>query len=156
MELIQENIAKQRKVYKKDNNTVRKIWYNTPGKNFGWLEEQSDMIEKVNPGYVKEIGYEEDNVWMDMQLIPGTVANKFDHSKDFILKMHNFAKNHYQETKPYAHGDWVTSNIIIDGDTIKMVDWDGIGKYPDKFVNKKIIKDLKKAKKRYYLGLKQC
>jgi hypothetical protein len=29
-----------------------------------------------------------------------------------------------------------------------MVDWDGIGKYPDKFVNKKIIKDLKKAKKK--------
>ena len=142
MQLIKENIEKQRAVFKKDNYTIRKIWYNTP---FEWLEEHCDMLDKVNPGYVKQIGYEEDHVWMDMQLVPGKLASTFTHTKEFVRKIDNFVKNHYEATNPYAHGDWVLSNIIIDGDSIEMIDWDNLGKHPSFFVKRKIKSDLKSA-----------
>jgi tRNA A-37 threonylcarbamoyl transferase component Bud32 len=43
------------------------------------------------------------------------------------------------------HGDWTLSNIIINGDTMTMVDWDNLGSYPVDQVYKKLQSDLKSA-----------
>ena len=142
MELIKENLEKQRAVYRKDEDTVRKIWYNRP---FEWLDEHCWMLDQVNPGYAKKIGWEEDHVWMDMRFIEGRLASTFPHTTDFVYKIMDYVNKQYQTTMPYAHGDWVLSNIIINGDIIEMIDWDNLGKHPKFFVKRKIKSDLKSA-----------
>ena len=57
----------------------------------------------------------------------------------------DYVNKQYQTTMPYAHGDWVLINIIIDGDIIEMIDWDNLGKHPKFFVKRKIKSDLKSA-----------
>lgn len=142
MELIKENIEKQRAVYRKDEDTIRKIWYNRP---FEWMDEHCWMLDQVNPGYAKKIGWEEDHVWMDMKYIHGTPAGTFPHTKEFVKKIHDYVNEQYKSTKPYAHGDWVLSNIIINDEGMHMIDWDNLGKHPSFFVNRKIKSDLKSA-----------
>ena len=142
MELIKENIEKQRAVYRKDKDTIRKIWYNTP---FEWMEEHRAMLDILNPDYVKDIGWNKDHVWMDMKLIPGTPASQFPHTKEFVKRIRNYVNEQYNSTKPYAHGDWVLSNIIINDNELHMIDWDNLGKHPNFFVKRKIKRDLKSA-----------
>ena len=142
MELIKENREKQRAVFLKNETIIHKIWYD---KDFAWADNHVYELEKVNPGYALQFDYDIDHVWIDFKRVAGVPASSFQHTESFIKMIHNFCHDHYKKTQPYAHGDWVLSNIIIDGDVIEMIDWDNLGKHPSFFVRRKIKSDLKSA-----------
>ena len=46
---------------------------------------------------------------------------------------------------PYAHYDWVLSNILLDGDNTYLVDWDNVGIYSPQEIQTKMESDLRSA-----------
>jgi RIO-like serine/threonine protein kinase len=134
MELIKENLQKKRRVYKKDNQYL-KVWDDVKPE---WIADHVKMLSIVVPGYVISHGPN----WIEYKVIPGVPASTVPHSDDFILKMYNFCVNNIVKTAPYAHGDWVLSNILIDGDNITMCDWDNLGIYSEEEIFAKMNKDL--------------
>jgi hypothetical protein len=142
MELIKENKEKQRIVYKTDTLSYIKRWR---GKDFKWLTGHINDLHDVCPGYVIAHGWDGDSVWAEFKPIKGVTANNFTHTPEFVERITEYCKNNYKKTYPYAHGDWVLSNILIDGDQIDMCDWDNLGKYPQEEVLEKMRSDLKSA-----------
>lgn len=143
MVLIKENKEKQRAVYKLEDR-YRKVWYFV---NEEWLDDHIEMLKEVNPGYVLNYGInvDTDSMFVEYKIISGVPANMFEHTEEFINKIYNFCIDSINSTAPYAHGDWVLSNIIIDGDALQLVDWDNLGVYPAELVLEKIGSDLKSA-----------
>jgi RIO-like serine/threonine protein kinase len=141
MVLIKENIQKKRQTWKLDH-CYRKIWL---FEDLYWQEEHVNLLNKVVPNYVKSFGNSQGTMWIDFEIIPGIPASNFSHTDEFIKTIYNFCIDNLKKTSPYAHGDWVLSNILIDGDNIKMCDWDNLNIYPeeDKIVKLKI--DLRSA-----------
>ena len=84
-------------------------------------------------------------MYIDYHIVPGTPANTFAHTPQFIKRIHDFCHETLEQTLPYAHYDWVLSNIMIDGDNTYLVDWDNVGIYSPEEINTKIEKDLKSA-----------
>ena len=85
-------------------------------------------------------------MWIDTNKIEGELASTFEHTPDFVKRIENFCLNHYfTKTKPYAHGDWVLSNMIIRDDEISLIDWDNCGIYPEPQILHKMQLDLKSA-----------
>jgi hypothetical protein len=142
MELIKENKEKQRAVFFKDEDTVRKIWYN---KDLSWVANHVSILEKIVPDYAKAFGHEDDHVWIDFKRYKGIKASEFPHSMMFVKVITDFCVNNLQKTLPYVHGDWVLSNILIDGENMFMVDWDNIGIYPIEQCYEKLRNDLTSA-----------
>jgi aminoglycoside phosphotransferase len=143
MELIKENREKHRAVFLKNETTIHKIWYN---KDFAWADNHVYELEKVNPGYALQFDYDIDHAWIDFKRVEGVPASNFQHTESFIKMIHNFCHDHYKKTQPYAHGDWVLSNIMIDDQyNIEMVDWDNLQVREPEDVCAKIYSDLKSA-----------
>lgn len=141
MELIKTNKEKQRRVYK-GNGFYRKEW---SFENREYYEEHLDIMEEIRPGYILNSGCGNGKMFVDVKVIPGIPANTFEHTTEFIEKIYNFCLKNIEETQPYAHGDWVLSNIIIDSDNIEMVDWDNVGVYQPNVVLDKLHSDLRSA-----------
>lgn len=137
MKLIKENTEKHRAVYMHDN-IYRKFWYNI---NPQWIISHVAILNTLMPNYVLAHG---DN-WIDFAALPGTVANTVKHTDEFILRIYHFCKEQLKQTLPYAHGDWVLSNIILNGDTICMCDWDNVGIYHPDDILTKLFLDLESA-----------
>lgn len=142
MELIKENKEKFRSVWKLPNGNIRKYWYN---KQPGWIEEHVDLLRNIVPNYVVDHGHDQSSVWLDMFSVKGISANTIPHTEDFIKKIYQFCLDNIKATSPYAHGDWVLSNIIIDGETMSMCDWDNLNIYSKDEVIKKLKNDLRSA-----------
>lgn len=142
MELIKENQEKLRAVYRLDHNTIRKYWY---GKNIKWSFEHKKILDQLFPNYVKSAGSDEKGVYIDFNYIFGVPANIINHDKEFFLKVVEFVIKNLKETLPYAQGDWVLSNIIINKDKLTLCDWDNVGIYPLDDIKNKMQKDLKSA-----------
>jgi RIO-like serine/threonine protein kinase len=137
MELIRENKEKHRSTYF-CGDRYRKEWGNvTPV----WISYHVQLLNKVVPGYVINFG---DN-WIEYKIIPGVPASTFTHTPEFIKKIYTFCLDNIQETYPYAHGDWALSNILINGDNIKLCDWDNLEVYPADEVKTKLFADLTDA-----------
>jgi hypothetical protein len=137
MMLVRQNTEKGRSVFF-DGTHYIKIWKEiTPG----WIPQHVGLLNEILPGYVADYG---DN-WISYNAIPGVLANTFPHTPEFIEKIKNFCLENIKQTAPYVHGDWTLSNILIDGESIRMCDWDNIGKYPMIDVYKKMNSDLKSA-----------
>ena len=141
MDLIKENKQKKRAVYKTDVG-YRKVWY---VKDIVWLKKHIELLNEYVPNYVLDYGYNEKTMWLDLNCIPGVPASTFEHTKEFVEKIYKFCLQNIEQTQPYAHGDWVLSNIIIDGDNIKMCDWDNLNLWPKSDIKKKLHSDLKSA-----------
>lgn len=141
MDLIKENKQRKRAIYKIDD-TYKKVWN---FKDIEWLDNHVNILNEYVPGYVKQHGWNNDTMWIIFDEIKGIPASKFDHSPTFISKIYNFCLKNIELTKPYAHGDWVLSNIIINGDNMYMIDWDNINLYPEKDIFKKLHNDLRSA-----------
>src|SRR6056300_237271 len=141
MELIKTNKEKHRRVFK-GPGFYRKEW---SFENREYYEEHLDIMEEIRPGYILNSGCGNGKMFVDVKVIPGIPANTFEHTTEFIEKIYNFCLKNIEETQPYAHGDWVLSNIIIDGDNIEMVDWDNIGVYQPNVVLDKLHSDLRSA-----------
>lgn len=137
MKLIRENKEKHRAVYFDGTNYV-KVWKN---KNPQWIKNHVDLLKVHVPDYVVDHG---DN-WISYKIVPGIMASTFSHTPEFINRIHNFCINQIEFMKPWCHGDWSLSNILIDGENIHMVDWDNLGQYPEEEVRAKLKKDLTAA-----------
>jgi len=141
MELIKTNKEKQRRVYK-GNGFYRKEW---SFENKDYYDEHIDITEEIRPGHILNSGCSDGKMFVDVKEVPGVPANTFEHTDEFITKIYNFCLENIEETQPYAHGDWVLSNIIIDGDNMEMVDWDNVGVYQPTVVIDKLHSDLRSA-----------
>lgn len=142
MELIKENKEKGRAIYKTSNSYI-KFWFS---KDLKWIESHVNLLKKFAAhDYVLTFGSNNNSVWAEFKVIKGTVANTFPHTEEFIERIVNFCKNNYKETFPYAHGDWVLSNMIINNDEITLCDWDNLGIYNEQEVWKKMESDLVSA-----------
>lgn len=137
MELIKQNKEKHRSVFF-NGTCYKKVWSNTTP---NWISDHVQLLENVVPGYVIDHGRD----WITFNIIPGTPANTVPHTDEFIKRIHKFCLDNIQSTAPYVHGDWVLSNMLIDGDTIRMCDWDNLGFYPQTAVLEKLDKDLASA-----------
>ena len=91
------------------------------------------------PGFVIDYG----NDYIDYKVIECFTANTVEHTDKFINKIYNFCLENIKATKPWVHGDWVLSNIIIQpDDTMIMIDWDNIGIYREEEYLSKLHTDL--------------
>ena len=134
MELVKENEAKGRKVYF-CGDRYRKVWEN----KIDWIYTHVKILNRVMPGFVIDYG----NDYIDYKVIEGVTANTVEHTDNFINKIYNFCLENIKATKPWVHGDWVLSNIIIQPDnTMVMIDWDNIGIYREEEYLNKLHTDL--------------
>lgn len=141
MVLIKENIVKKRSVYKGDT-FIRKYWHD---QNEQWIDSHIKILEQLIPGYVLSSGKDDTGCYINFKILPGKCANEFEHTDAFVKKIYEFCLKNIEETKPYAHGDWVLSNMFIDGNTVQMCDWDNVGMYSKTEIIEKIKKDLLSA-----------
>ena len=139
MDLIKKNIEKKREVYKLDDR-YRKVWYDV---DMDRLDEHVSILEDIIPGYVLDYGKTENSMYIDYHIVPGTPANTFAHTPQFIRRIHDFCHETLEQTLPYAHYDWVLSNIMIDGENTYLVDWDNVGIYSPEEIYKKIESKIK-------------
>lgn len=141
MDLIRENKQKKRAVFKV-GNYFKKVWY---VKDMKWLSDHINLLNEYVPGYVKAHGWEEDCMWILFNPIPGVPASELEHTPEFVSKVYKFCLENIKQTAPYAHGDWVLSNIIVNGDKMSMCDWDNLNLWPKNDIKKKLHRDLKSA-----------
>jgi RIO-like serine/threonine protein kinase len=137
MKLIRENKEKQRRTYFCEDR-YKKVWDSTSP---DWISEHVELLKKHVPGYVLDFGTN----WIDYTIIPGVPASTLSHSPEFINRVYQFCLDSIVETSPYVHGDWTLSNILVDGDTLRLCDWDNLGIYPMDEVKSKLISDLTSA-----------
>jgi len=137
MILVRENKEKHREVYfLKDR--YRKYWFSKPP---GWVKDHVQLLDSFFPSYI--LGY--GDCWIDFKILDGILASTFPHTDEFILRIYNFCLNNIKETYPYAHGDWVLSNMLINNNFIQLCDWDNFGIYDFDEVIKKLHHDMYSA-----------
>lgn len=138
MKLLRIQSEKQRSVYQLEDR-IRKYWHIS---KLEWASTHFELLNDTIPGYTLGIGHNNDSVWIDYKIISGVPASTLPHSLEFMEKIYQFCLANIEETKPYAHGDWSLSNMLIDDDVINMCDWDNLGIYPADEVYKKLNQDL--------------
>lgn len=141
MELIKENLQKKRQTWKL-TDCYRKIWL---FKDLTWQTQHIELLNEVVPNYVKSSGHCEKTMWIDFEIVPGIPASTFPHTEEFIKNIYSFCLDSIEKTRPYAHGDWVLSNILIDGATFRLCDWDNLNIYPEEDKIAKLHMDLQSA-----------
>lgn len=135
MILIKENIQKQRKVFKQDDKYF-KIWGNIKPT---WIINHVQILNQVCPNLVDDYGDD----WISYNEVQGIPVSKLEHTPELVEKVYNFCLESLTETKPYVHGDWVASNIILKPDgNLALIDWDNIGIYDDVEILIKLHSDL--------------
>lgn len=139
MILVKANNEKGRRVFYKDGKYI-KIWYNVKPQ---WIVEHVRLLRHfVSYDYVHEYG----GNWISFNEIEGTPASKLEHTDSFIKQIYQYCLDNIEETKPYVHGDWVLSNIIVCPDnTFKLIDWDNIGIYSENEYMNKLHSDLRSS-----------
>lgn len=135
MILVKENLEKRRCVYKKDNTYI-KVWDDIKP---DWISNHVKILCEHCPNLVNDYG---DN-WISYNEIEGTPVSKLEHNTELIEKVYNFCLESLKTTRPYVHGDWVISNIIMKPDnSFCLIDWDNIGIYSESEVITKLHNDL--------------
>jgi RIO-like serine/threonine protein kinase len=138
MKLIRENKQKQRTVYF-CGDRYRKVWGNISPE---WIYRHVKLLDRVVPNFVISYG----NDYIEYNVIEGTTANVFEHTDEFIKKIYQFCLDNIRSTKPWVHGDWSLSNIIIQPDgNMVMIDWDNLGMYREEDYMNKLHNDLTNA-----------
>lgn len=141
MRLVKENTVKRRVVYE-DHRYFKKYWLD---KSFEWVINHVKILDIVMPNYVQGFGHDGTGVYILFSKLPGIPADTFEHTPQFCSRIYQYCRALNERTQPYYHGDWVLSNILIDGDNIYMCDWDNVGKHSINDVNEKMYADLESA-----------
>jgi RIO-like serine/threonine protein kinase len=135
MELIKENLEKKRAVYL-SNNKYRKVWSDDRAE---WIYRHVKILDRIVPGYVLDHG----SNYIEYAIVEGTLASTIKHTDLFIQQVYKFCLDNIKSTKPWVHGDWALSNIIIQPNgTMVMIDWDNVGTYREKDYMDKLHSDL--------------
>lgn len=142
MELIKENRDKKRSVYKLPNGNFKKYWHD---RDIGWVESHAHVLNQIVPNYLVEYGEDSAGGWIEVCQLKGFPANLRAHTDEFMLFVYEGCLKNIKETAPYAHGDWVLSNIYIEGDRLNFCDWDNIGIHSTETILDKLHKDLHSA-----------
>lgn len=142
MNLLKDNPSKHRTVYS-DHHYVKKHWRD---KTVDWMLNHIKILDLIRPNYVKGCGIDSSGVYILFDILPGTLADTYPHTDDFIRTILNYCLELNESTKPFYHGDWVLSNMLIDSDnTIRMCDWDNVGLHTIEEVKEKLYSDLYSA-----------
>lgn len=134
MDLIKRNDEKKRSVFFTGHSYV-KAWSDTTSQ---WVSDHVRLLNELVPGFVIEYG----GNWIEYKVIEGTLASTMEHTDEYCKSIYDFCLGQIESTKPFVHGDWVLSNMIITADGIKMIDWDNVGIYDENLVKEKLEKDL--------------
>ena len=152
MELIKDNILKNRKVYKL-HGKYRKEWSVV---NFDLLEKHVSIMNKIHPGYILNYGKTNNIMWLEVAAIDGVLASTIPHTDEFVDQIVKFCLDNIRQTYPYAHGDWVLSNIIKDHNGLfHLIDWDNVDIYPIDIILQKLNQDLTSAFGDKFTGLEK-
>ena len=110
----------------------------------GWsVDEHIELVNTFFPGYILDYKVYKGSIWIDYKIIKGVPASEiFPKTPEFIKKIYRFCVDHYKKTAPYAHGDWILENIMIDGDNFKLIDWDHLDIYTEQEAFKRIYNDI--------------
>lgn len=134
MELVKENKDKGRKVYF-CGDRYKKVWNNRAD----WIYTHVKILNRVVPGFI--LGHGAD--YIDYKVVEGITANTVEHTDKFIKDIYNFCLASIKASRPWVHGDWVLSNIIIQPDgTMQLIDWDNVGIYREEEYLNKLHNDL--------------
>jgi RIO-like serine/threonine protein kinase len=142
MDLIKETTSKFREVWH-DGEYYYKTW------NFvdrAWLEAHVKLLDIYAEGLVVDYLFKENSMTIKMNTIEGTLASTFEHTQEFFDMIYSACIKDLDRTAPYAHGDWVLSNMIITPkENVVFIDWDNINLFPKKGAIMKMHLDLKSA-----------
>ena len=142
MQLIRQNTEKGRSVFFNGEHYI-KVWNKSDPE---WISEHVQLLNQLIPGYVLDHGAN----WISYNAVPGVPASTFAQTPEFFEKIKHFCLENIKQTAPYVHGDWSLSNILIDGDNIRLCDWDNVGQYTNHEVIEKLNFDLKNAFGEFY------
>ena len=138
------NFISQRKVIRLEDR-YRKIWYgDNPQKKLGTknLNEHIRLVNEYNPGYILDYDLNEKEMVIDYKILPGIELVKINYNNDFKKKVYDYCLSHILSTWPYAYFDWKPMNILIDGDSMHLIDWDCIRYASKDYSLKNMIKLL--------------
>lgn len=142
MILIKENKSKKRSVFY-DGNYYYKTWHFLDIK---WLENHVKLLSVYAPEILDEYSCTNNSMTLKMKEIKGTLVSSIIHSQELFNAVYSACQTNIENTYPYAHGDWVLSNMIItDQKEIKFVDWDNLSLSSKENSLLKMHKDLKSA-----------
>lgn len=142
MDLIKENKAMFRSVYF-DGEFYYKSW---DFSDAAWLVAHVELLNKYAAGLVNSYSYSNDHMSIKMNIVEGKLANTFEHTQEFFDRIYSACIKDLERTSPYAHGDWVLSNMIITpDDKVVFIDWDNINLFPRKGAMVKMHLDLQSA-----------
>lgn len=142
MVLVKENKEKHRAVYRLESGDYKKLWYD---RDLDWLNGHIKILNKVNPGYVLEYGMDGNTAWAVFKQLKGFPANLREHTTEFMLFIYSRCLKNLNDTAPYSHGDWVLSNMYVEGDQLNFCDWDNVGMYDHDLSLDKLHRDLHSA-----------
>jgi hypothetical protein len=134
MELIKQNIEKGRSVYYTGSSYIKRWTTVTPD----WIIQHVTLLNLICPGYVKDYSLEH----IEYNIVEGVLANSVPHTDEYCKMIYDYCLHQIETTKPYVHGDWVLSNMIITDQGLRMIDWDNLGIYDSVMVYTKLEKDM--------------
>jgi len=125
--VVWQNNSKHNRKIEKLKDRYRKTWYGEdPEQKLGTknLYEHIRLLNKFNPGYVLDYNLNDKEMVIDYKILPGIRMGDINYDDEFKEKIYNYCSSHILSTWPYAYFEWNPWNILIDGDSIHLIDWD--------------------------------
>ena len=125
--VVWQNNSKHNRKIEKLKDRYRKTWYGEdPEQKLGTknLYEHIRLLNKFNPGYVLDYNLNDKEMVIDYKILPGIRMGDINYDDEFKEKIYNYCSSHIVSTWPYAYFEWNPWNILIDGDSIHLIDWD--------------------------------
>ena len=142
-EKIQVKSNDDNKVFKLKDR-YRKEWYTINQKLYfagNTLDQHILLLDKFMPGYVLDYNFTKNGFFIDYKILPGIPLELCNYQaiKEDVI---NICIEHLKTTWPYAHYDWSKSNILVDHDSVHLIDWDNIQDYSKDFTLESMINRL--------------
>jgi len=150
----QENTIYNRKIIRLEDR-YRKIWYGeNPQQKLGTqnLVEHVRLLNKFNPGYILDYDLNEKEMIIDYKIVPGFELDKINYDDELREKVYDYCLQHLLYTWPYAFLSWAPWNILIDGDSINLIDWDRFSYVSSNYTLENMINLLDNRFKTHFLG----
>ena len=105
------------------------------------LDQHILLLDKFMPGYVLDYNFTKNGFFIDYKILPGIPLRLCNYQaiKEDVI---NICIEHLKTTWPYAHFDWSKSNILVDHDSVHLIDWDNIQDYSKDFTLETMINRL--------------
>ena len=124
--IYQENTKHNRKIIRLEDR-YRKIWYgDNPQEKLGTknLNEHVRLLNKFMPGYILDYGLSDKVMVIDYKILPGKRLGDIGYDDEQKQNIYDYCSSHIVSTWPYAYFEWNPWNILIDGDSLYLIDWD--------------------------------